>query len=204
MPTSVAELFVAAGLVHEDVVPWGRHVAVDVPGAYVVARTDDPSGLASARDAHISRSAVEQLLDARPELRLDGQRPTPERLAARLASFWLPDESVVYVGLAGTSVRSRLGAYHRTALGARRPHSGGWFLKTLADLEALSVHVARADDPAGAEGDMLRRFCAGVSEGSRRQLHDPERPFPFANLEWPPGTQKRHGITGARQPRPRP
>lgn len=33
---------------------------------------------------------------------------------------------------------------------------------------------------------------------TKAQLVDPDHPFPFANLEWPPGVRKRHGITGAR------
>lgn len=50
---------------------------------------------------------------------------------------------------------------------------------------------------------MLRAFCAGVSEETRASLHDPERPFPFANLEWPRGVYKRHGIKGAKASRRR-
>ena len=200
MPTSVAELFDAAGLAHVETVRWGMRVSLDEPGAYVVARVADSSSLAPVRGPNIAPAAVSELLAVRPELRLDGARPSANALAARLASFWLPDEGVVYIGLAGTSVRSRLGAYYRTPLGARRPHSGGWFLKTLADLDALHVHVALASDPTAAEDEMLRRFCSGVSPTTRASLPDPDHPFPFANREWPRGTRKRHGITGAREP----
>lgn len=200
MPTTVTDLFDAAQLVHDQTVRWGAQVRLDEPGAYVVSRLEDPSAAAPTCPAEIALDALCELLDVRPELRLDGVRPTANALAARLASFWLPDERVVYIGLAGTSVRSRLGAYYRTPLGARRPHSGGWFLKTLADLDSLYVHVAPAADPTTAEDEMLRRFCSGVSRTSRVSLADPDHPFPFANLEWPRGTRKRHGIRGARQP----
>lgn len=49
----------------------------------------------------------------------------------RLATFWLPDEVVLYIGLAGASVRKRVRQYYRTPLGDKRPHAGGWWLKTL-------------------------------------------------------------------------
>lgn len=199
MPTTVAELLHAAGLVLEESVSWGRRVGPAAPGVYVVARTDDPSALAASHDARISLSAVNELLDARPELRLDGHRPTAKGLAARLAAFWIPDETVVYIGLAGTSVRSRVGAYYRTPLGARRPHSGGWFLKAIADIDSLFVHTAPAAAPTKAEDDMLDCFCSGVSPEARKRLPDPAHPFPFANLEWPRGTRKRHGIEAARE-----
>ena len=199
VPTTVSDLVDAAGLSLAETVRWRGRVRLETPGAYVVARTSDPSALLPVQEADISLAAVNELLDARPELLLDGHRPTPELLAARLSSLWIADETVVYIGLAGTSVRSRVGAYYRTPLGARRPHSGGWFVKTLTDIDALWVHVARAADPTKAEGEMLARFCASVSRTSLERLHDAAHPFPFANLEWPRGTRKRHGITGARE-----
>jgi hypothetical protein len=47
---------------------------------------------------------------------------------------------------------------------------------------------------------MLAKFCGAVSERTRSQILDAEHPFPYANLEWPRGIRKRHGITGAREP----
>jgi hypothetical protein len=114
-----------------------------------------------------------------------------------LAEFWLPDEVVVYVGLA-TSLRSRVGGYYRTPLGARRPHAGGHFLKTLSNLTDLFVHYAPTDEPDDCEQKMLKRFCENVSAATKALLRDPNRPFPFANLEHPPGTRKLHGLTGTR------
>jgi hypothetical protein len=50
-------------------------------------------------------------------------------------------------------------------------------------------------DPLRAEHEMLGFFVSGVSKTSRKALHDPDHPFPFANLEYPPGTKKNHGIS---------
>jgi hypothetical protein len=112
--------------------------------------------------------------------------------------FWLSDEVILYIGLAGTSLRSRVRQYYCTPLGARRPHAGGDFLKTLSNADDLHVHWASTDNPSWAEGRMLEAFCRSVSEHARAQLFDPEHPFPFANLEWPAGTRKRHGLTGTK------
>lgn len=114
--------------------------------------------------------------------------------------MWLGDEVVVYIGLAGTSLRRRVGDYYKTPLGARPPHAGGWPLKTLSVLDQLRVHFAPCADPDDAEHAMLEAFQNAVSAGSRAALHDPTSPLPFANLEWGPGQRKRHGITGAREP----
>lgn len=108
---------------------------------------------------------------------------------------------VLYLGLAGTSIADRVDTYYKTALGARSPHAGGWFLKTLSPTPRRWVHWAPSMNPSVAEDAMLERFCGGVSEPTRSLLLDPAHPFPFANLEWPPGVRKRHGIAGAKRPR---
>ncbi|MGH2927350.1 MAG: hypothetical protein ACRDL8_04025, partial [Solirubrobacteraceae bacterium] len=169
---------------------------------YVVALTSDKAGTQGARPAcPIDSNAVIELLRVRPELRLDGNRPTPGELADRLSALWLGDESIVYIGLAGTSVQARVSAYYRTSLGARSPHAGGWPLKTLSVLPSLWVHYAACVDPDAAEQRMLDSFMGGVSHVARSTLQDPELPIPFANLEKAKGQAKRHGIRGARAPR---
>jgi hypothetical protein len=204
MPSTVSEIFSAAGLQPAGSQLWGTPIPESGPGVYVVALTADPADRSGAlADAPIDPALVQELLDVRPELRLDGMRPDAPLLTARLSAFWFPDEVALYVGLAGTSVRNRVGAYYRSPLGARRPHSGGWFLKTLQNLDALHVHHAPCEDPVRAEHLMLTAFSAGVSPTSAEGLHDPELPIPFANLEWPRTRRKDHGITGARGPRPR-
>src|SRR3954454_8978684 len=108
MPSSVAHIFEAAGAELAGVVPWGvsprpsEAPAGAAIGIYVVALTDDPGSLeAPPPRAPVSESAVDELLSIRPELTLDGVRPEPQELAARLSAFWLPDEVVLYIGLAG-------------------------------------------------------------------------------------------------------
>jgi hypothetical protein len=201
VPSRVATVFAAAGLDQEGVVAWGQPLPNNRSGVYVVATGQEPDSLdRMLAQAPISGAAIEELLAVRPELTLDGQRPTADELASRIAAFWLPDEPIVYIGLA-TSLRTRVRSFYRTPLGAARPHSGGWFLKTLANLDGLYVHFAPAVDFDAAEIAMLDAFVAGVSRATRTRLADPDHPWPFANLEIRQGgrkIRKRHGIKGAR------
>lgn len=202
MPSTVTDLLDAAGIELAETARWGSPLMLHHPGVYIVALDSEPDTRTRLQQsAAIGRRAVLTLLATRPELRVDGDRPTTGTLSDRIASFWLPDETIVYVGLAGSSVSGRIGQYYRTPLGARAPHSGGWFLKVLSSLDELHVHCAPADDPARAESMMLRTFVENVSDTTRQSVADPTRPFPFANLEWPRGVRKQHGITGARAPR---
>lgn len=202
MPSNVQQVFAAAGIHRDGCVPWSAPVPETAPGVYVIALTDDTNSLnAARRDCPLSQPALEALLRVRPELLVDGVGPDVSALAKRLSAFWLPDEVVLYVGLAGTSVHGRVNAYYGTRIGARSPHAGGWFLKMLSVLPQLHVHFAAADEPTVAEDRMLAAFSAQVSDAARSTLHDPDRPIPFANIEWPKRRYKRHGIKGAKQPK---
>jgi hypothetical protein len=101
------------------------------------------------------------------------------------------------VGLAGSSLHGRIQAYYTTKLGRRSPHAGGWFVKLLKNLNQLHVHYTASHDPTQSEYLMLEAFVAGVSSETRNGLRDLRHPFPFANLEWPRGVRKDHGIRGA-------
>jgi len=202
MPSTVIGLFTAAGLERAGSVRWGTPVSASYRGVYIVTLDESPSTCDDVlRHAPVSEARVAELLHARPELRLDAPRPTVALLAVRLAANWLHDETVLYIGLAGTSIGRRVGQYYSTPLGARSPHAGGWFLKTLSNLDNLTVHYATAIDPAAAERALLQAFVDGVESASRDELHDPVSPYPFANLVGPTGVRKAHGITGARAPR---
>ena len=201
MPSSVNDVFAAASLSPAGCVRWGQRVPEVGPGVYSVALTVRADVVDSAMSScPVSEEAVAELLRVRPELRVDGSRPTDAELSDRLSSLWLSDETIVYIGLAGTSLRQRVGQYYKTPLGARRPHAGGWPLKTLAVLPELWVHFAPCADVTTAEHAMLSAFIAGVSVNSRAKLHDPALPVPFANLEAAKGQRQQHGITGAREP----
>jgi hypothetical protein len=204
MPSTVDALLRDAGLRWVGAVRWRERPPLGEPGVYLVARAKDPAALPANLAAPLSPAALEQLL-ARCPVTVDGVLAGPHRLAARLAAFWLPDESVIYIGKAGGSVADRVGAYYHTPVGAvRGPHKGGWFIKTLAILDTLWVHVAPADHPEQAEQRLIEAFCAGVSSATRAALHDPEHPLPFANLQRRPGVGKRHGLGGYRRVQPRP
>jgi hypothetical protein len=196
------DLFAAAGLRPEGQVRWGNAVPASAPGVYVVALIGEPeSSSPTLSRCPISADAVDVLLERRPELELDGARPTAGQVAERVSSFWIPDEVVLYVGLSGGSLRRRLAQYYATELGARSPHAGGWFLKLLGNQGDLWVHWSRSERPDDAEEQMIAAFASRLSPRSKAALPDPGSPLPFANLRWPRGLRKPHGFVGATAPR---
>lgn len=89
MTSTAGELFAAAGLEPGRPVRWDERVPLDAPGVYAVALTADVDSTSTAlADCPLSLGAVEQLLNARPELALDGERPARDQLAERVRAFW--------------------------------------------------------------------------------------------------------------------
>jgi hypothetical protein len=128
VPSSVAAVFAAAaGLSVEGVMRWGERVAPTESGVYAVALSDAPESPAGTLPAApLSRAAIEEA--PRGSARADAGRPAADELAARIAAFWLPDEPIVYIGLA-TSLRSSS------------------VLSTTGTASGLPCHLVGADPP---------------------------------------------------------
>ena len=197
MPSTVASLLAVAGLESGGCVGWGARVPETRTGVYLVSLNSTGSVADALTDCPLSDAALDELLISCPALTLDGGRPTRAQVAKRIGSYWLPDECVLYIGLAGQPLRTRVRQYYKTRIGAAKPHKGGWWLKTLSVLTELHVHYAPTDDFKDAEEQMLRAFAAGVSHTTRAALPTGDPVMPFANLRDGDWQRKRHSIRGA-------
>jgi hypothetical protein len=145
--------------------------------------------------APISVDLVDQWVRRVPTIELDGALGvTALDIVSRLSEFWLPDESILYIGMTTAALGSRIRQYYNTLLGDRTPHAGGHWLKTLGTLSELYLYHAACDAPNYREDQLIGHFISNVSSETKRTLRDPKHPFPFANLEYPKGTRKAHGI----------
>lgn len=209
MPSTVSSLFAAAGVSPNGVVSWGTRIPRPDgkrpgTGIYIVALTDELDSMDAALLAcPLASHVLQDLLDVRPELTVDGERPDVPALASRLSAFWCPEEVVVYIGRAGprgrvtvSELSDRVKEYYDTVLGARSPHAGGWWIKTLANLGDLHVHYAYCDDVIETEKVVLDAFGKGLSKETIESLHESGYAMPFANLT-DRRSRKEHGIRGA-------
>lgn len=199
VPSTVATLLAAVDLKPAGCVPWGTRVPEMAAGVYLVSISRFADAINCQHlEAPLSTAALDQLRAACPALTLDGKRrPDGKQLAARIGSYWLPDETVLYIGLAGQPLRTRVRQYYQTPLGAARPHRGGWWLKTLTVLTDLHVHFAPTADFKDAEEDMLRAFASNISDVTRSRLPPGDPIMPFANLRDGDWKLRSHGIAGA-------
>jgi hypothetical protein len=200
---TVRTIFDAAGLDPAGPLPWNKPPPSALPGVYAVSTSQDPDDETGLDHCPIDRDAVRSLLSVRPEAMVDGEPATEESVAERLGAMWLPNAPVLYIGVAGTSLRKRVAEYYRTRIGARAPHAGGWPIKMLSNPGDLWVHYAASAEPGVAELAMLRAFASAVVPEQRSSLIDPELALPYANLELTKGLRKRHGFSGVKEPRVR-
>src|SRR5664279_6473530 len=186
-----AELLRSVGLMADGPVHWGNPVRVGGPGVYVVELA------APVKTAPIDHQVVGHWIERVPTLTLDSARPTARELAVRLGEFWLPDETVVYIGMTNLSIGGRVGAFVKTPLGDRRPHAGGHWLKTLTVLPELLAWWAPTAAPEEYEDALLSAFAKAVTPAAKKALRDASVVLPFANLQTATDEHKQHGIRGS-------
>ncbi|HEY6014511.1 MAG TPA: transcription elongation factor GreA [Candidatus Limnocylindrales bacterium] len=189
--TTAPALLRSVGLMADGPGQWGRPVPASGPGVFVV---ELPAPLPAAP---IELTRVGKWIERVETLRLDGERPTSKALAARLAAFWLPSQTILYVGASDASVRRRLAAIEATALGDRRPSAAGYWLKVLRALDGTKIWWAATTATEEYEDALLDAFADGVTAAERAGLPDPAVVLPFANLRRASGERKSTGLTGA-------
>jgi transcription elongation factor GreA len=178
-PIDGRELLRSNDLAVEGPLPWRRPAAGGKPGVFVV---EFPAPQARVS---IDATAIRGWLERVPGLRLDGKRPTVAELQSRLASFWLPGQTILYIGSSQKSITARLAGMYNTPLGDRRPQPAGYWLKVLHDLNKARIWWAPTADPELYEDTLLEQFVKAAGG------------LPFAVLAAPGGARREHGITGA-------
>lgn len=191
LDTNAASLLRSVGLLADGPAVWGRPVPAQGPGIFVI---ELPAPLASAP---LDLSRVGKWIERVETLRLDGERPASRALASRLGSFWLPSQTVLYIGSSGASVGRRVAAIARTELGDRRPAAGGHWIKTLRTLDGVKVWWAPTAATEEYEDALLTAFATGVPDAERAALPDSTIVLPWANLRKPTGERKPAGLTGS-------
>lgn len=199
-------LFSWAALKAEGSVRWRVPLPETRPGVYVIA-----SHIPAGPDIPLDREKIGNWMQIASGMTLDGQAaPSIDALRTRLARYWQPGETILYVGLAGKSLRKRIDQFYKHKVGHNKPHSGGFWLKLLNDewLSSVSVYWATTGQPDLCEYQMLRGFAerrVGLSGDGPHILPELVPHIPFANvqIELPenlPGARRKalkpHGLKG--------
>ncbi len=188
-PRSAAALFRAVGLLADGPVLWGRPLPA-VRSGVVVVELPEPAGVSAPLDP----TRVGKWIERVPSLHLDGAIPTTRRLVARLASYWIPGQTVLFVGFASTDLGRRVAALSKTPLGHRPPLPDAHWLLALRRPEILRIWWAGTDAPEEYADALLDAFAEGVPPAVAAALPEPDLVLPWATLRRPTGEARRHGL----------
>lgn len=209
MPTTPCELFKKVNLKIQGQVDWGKPIPSDDCGLYVVAVTNKPDYLIYEPTANLKYACIDSwiqtIIDGGKQILIDGKPADRTFLKERISKFWLPDETIIYIGKAGPSkkrsLRVRVNEFYHTRMGCDGRHAGGNWVNLLSNLDSYSVYYSSYlnSDVEVLEEAMLEYFMECVSIETRKKLYDHETCLPFANKEIHRsalGTtiRKRHGI----------
>ena len=171
------DLLRSLGQTIEGPVLWGHPVPSNQPGVFVVELPAPQPKVA------IDPNAIRDWLGRAPQLMLDGKRPSVAELQSRLASYWLPNQAILYIGSSTKAVAARLNGMYRTPLGERRPQPAGYWLKTLHDLAKARIWWVETKDAELYEDSLLDEFHKKVGA------------LPYGVLVTPAGERRQHGLT---------
>ncbi len=180
----------SVGLMADGPAVWGRPMRASGPGVFVIELPSRPA------TAPIELTRVGKWIERLPGMQIDGREAVSRAVAARLASFWIPSTTVVFIGSSRQSVASRVAAIERTELGERRPYAAAHWLRTLMGLERARVWWASTEAIEEYEDALFTAFAAAVPAEDREKLHDASVVMPWANLRSTSGERKAHGLTG--------
>ena len=196
MPTTIAALEAKFNVKVKKTIKWGTSVLENSHGIYIISTNSDthylPSNISSIS---FDENQLNEWRKNAPNMQLDNEQVTNESLQKRLTQFWLSDETILYIGKAERQTLSkRVHQYYNHKVGKISNHKGGYWLKTLSNLNELYVHLIPTNDSHNIEKQMLQYFIDNVSNQSKNSLIDKELCLPFANLQLRSRIVKKHGL----------
>ena len=193
MPTTVIQLFKQAGLTFHGQVKCGQLINSRACGFYVVALTDDIEKLVCMDKPNFDDNAIEQWIkvvkSGGKQILIDNKVADLRSIQQRLEKFWLPDETIIYIGKAGPNkkrtIRKRVKEYYETKMGCDGKHAGGHWVNTLKNDSSLNVFYSEylELDIEEKEEQLISYFMDNVSETTKEILLDKVNCYPFANKE---------------------
>lgn len=161
-------------------VEWGDDELANSSGAYVVSLSDNPNENNNCEELiPVCETTVKNVwLKNAQYMTIDGQEANIKNIKSFLSEFWLPKESILYIGQTKRELRVRVREYYRHQIGKNSPHSGGQWLHALSICSKTFVYYVETDNYKQVEKYLLQNFDFHV----RKAGNNNERVLPFANL----------------------
>jgi hypothetical protein len=182
---TVTDLFKKVGLT-PTALKWGNVIPIEGNGVNVISLSSDPSknnGIVPF--CEISSEVFESWKTLSPELNVNG-KISKRLIETELNRYWKPKENILYIGEStskNNQLKGRVNQFYQHQVGWEGPHIGGYWIKSLSQLEDLFVYYAVCENPRDTEFKMLMHFIEQATDKSFYELEELGKHLPFANLK---------------------
>jgi hypothetical protein len=195
MPNRVVQIFNSLNIEINGPVDWGTTIENYNAGIYIVSSSPNPEEVDNLNpQPRFDDAKIREWMRRADDMTIDGKKVTLNSIKERLFQFWLPDENILYIGQTNEqTLRKRTRQYYNQKIGKSSPHSGGFWLMTLANLNDLYIYYGNCPEPKKYEINMQKQFMNHVSSLTMSKLRDKDLLLPFANVNYR-GKNKKHGF----------
>ncbi len=186
MPISVEQLVKISGLnpARLRTYKWGEGIESTSRGVYLISTSKDILATEPIfESAPLNDTSILYWIEKDEKLKTDGKPATLLNIKDRLDSYWLADETILYIGKSNSTIgiRQHMSNLYNLNLGNNQHINTGVWLKTLDILYQLHVHYISCAHPDDKKKEMILNFKSQFSKKSKKKLMNHSHEFPFAN-----------------------
>jgi hypothetical protein len=192
----VKDIFATAGIQEYTSIRWGVIKKSAIPKAFGVYIIEVPE---LQKTPSFNEDSINLWLENSNRVQIGERKADLGSIKGHLKAFWKDNETIIYIGQSSSSgkgLKKRLEDFYGHTPGNKGPHSGGYWVKLLNDIDKLKVHYSICENPHEVEFKMLIYFVLKSSGNTdTTKVNNIGSYLPFANLT--ADIDKKHGIKGA-------
>lgn len=198
MPVTVKAIFNKVGLEPSTPLKWRNSIPIKGNGVYVISSSSNSTinkGITSS--CKVNEEVFKKWKSFSPELHVNNIS-TIEAIEKEIKKFWKPKENILYIGESSSETNGlakRVNQFYIHQVGWKGPHTGGYWIKLLSQLEELYVYYSVCDHPRDTEFKMLLYFMEQSADKSFYEIQELGKHLPFANMK--ADFQKKHSMSKA-------
>ena len=163
---------------------WGEGIESTSRGVYIISTSKDILALEPYFEAApFNNASILNWIEKDDKLKIDGKPATLLNIKEKLESFWLADETILYIGKSNSKmgIRQHLSRIYNLGLGNEHRITTASWVKTLNILNDLYVHYISCNHPDEKKLELISTFNLQLSKKSKKKLKSKAYENPFAN-----------------------
>jgi hypothetical protein len=188
MTISVDQLFKSFNLKYRGPIKWGNKLDANFNGVYVISLAKSGKTKTPHKSPlKICETTYANWISEAKNLNIQNVPVTDiKQVESYLEKFWKTDQNILYIGESTSKtnpIQKRVNQFYIHKVGQKGPHSGGYWLKLISQLENVNIYYAECSNPREVEFKLLMKFVELQTGKSFYDLTNFSNCFPFANLK---------------------